>query len=80
MLAYNHFVEALYVLNDCRVGLQQTCAAWGASQGGPESLSQGDAGAEALSQVVGAPGGPGSLGGPSPQARGKRDAVYRRGP
>lgn len=80
LLAYNHFVEALFVLNDCRAGLQQTCAAWGPSQGGPESLSQGDAGAETLSQVVGAPGGPGSLAGPSPQARGKRDAVYRRGP
>ncbi len=43
-------------------------------------VAQADAGQETLSQVVGAPGGPGSLGGPAPQARAKRDAIYQCAP
>ncbi|KAK9842050.1 hypothetical protein WJX81_006195 [Elliptochloris bilobata] len=78
LLAYNHFVEALFVLNDCRAGLRAwTAAGGGDSQEGPPGASQAEAGAETLSQVVGAPGCPGSLGGPSLQARAKRDAIYR---
>ena len=77
LLAYNHFVEALFVLNDCRAGLCACAAVGGSAHDGPPAASQADAGGEALSQVVGAPGGPGSLAGPSPQAREKRDAIYK---
>ena len=77
LLVYNHFVEALFVLNDCRAGLRACAAEGGTGQDGPPAASQADASGEALSQVVGVPGGPGSLGGPSPQARAKRDAIYK---
>ena len=65
------------MLNDCRAGLRACAAAGGAAHDGTISASQADAGGEALSQVVGAPGGPGSLAGPSAQARAKRDAIYK---
>lgn len=65
------------MLNDCRAGLRACAAAGGSGHDGPPAASQADAGGEALSQVVGAPGGPDSLAGSSPQARTKRDAIYK---
>ena len=64
LLAYNHFVEAVFVLNECRPGL----AASG-SEG--DQISQ--------TQVAGPPASQGAcrLTGPDKATRAKRDTIYR---
>lgn len=64
LLAYNHFVEAVFVLNECRPGL----AASG-SEGDPISLTQ----------VGGPPASQGAcrLTGADEATRAKRDTIYR---
>ena len=64
LLAYNHFVEALFVLNDCREGLH----------GGGSAAAMADMGdAFSHSQL----GGGRRLQGSCPQLRAKRDTIYR---
>lgn len=66
LLAYNHFVEALFVLNDCREGLH----------GGGSAAAMADVGdAFSHSQL----GGGHQLQGSCPQLRAKRDTIYRWG-
>ena len=64
LLAYNHFVEAVFVLNECRPGLQATAA-----EDDPVSLTQ----------IVAGPAAQGAyrLTGPDPAIRAKRDTIYR---
>ena len=64
LLAYNHFVEAVFVLNECRPRL----AASG-SEGDPVSLTQ----------IAGPPASQGAcrLTGADKDTRAKRDTIYR---
>jgi hypothetical protein len=62
LLAYNHFVEAVFVLNECRSGLQSEGLA-------DEPLSQLTGSADSRAVC--------SLAGPSPTSRAKRDTIYR---
>ncbi len=66
MLAYNHFVEALFVLNDCHA----------ASRAGRTLATGGGASSDVAAGVV-APGSAAlHLAGSSPAMRAKRDVVY----
>ncbi|KAG2488406.1 hypothetical protein HYH03_013090 [Edaphochlamys debaryana] len=68
MLAYNHFIEALFVLNDCSAGVNAR------SRGG---AGGGDLAAElALAGAGGAEGGAFHLKGSTPIMRAKRDIIY----
>lgn len=62
LLAYNHFVEALFVLNDCRAGLH--------GGGSAALISDTDSTEAGQSSLV-------HLKGSSPSARAKREAIYR---
>ena len=62
MLAYNHFVESLFVLNDCQA----------ASRAG-RTLAPGGGGGSELMSIS---GGAMHLAGASPAMRAKRDVVY----
>jgi hypothetical protein len=64
LLAYNHFVEAVFVLNEYRPGLQTAAAE-------EDPLS--------LTQVMAAPVAAGAcrLTGPEEATRAKRDTIYR---
>ena len=62
LLAYNHFVEALFVLNDCRAGLHG-----GGSVALISDTDSAQAGESNLAQLQGS----------SPSARAKREAIYR---
>lgn len=62
LLAYNHFVEALFVLNDCRAGLHG-----GGSAALISDSDSAEAGESNLAQLQGS----------SPSARAKRGAIYR---
>lgn len=62
LLAYNHFVESLFVLNDCRAGLH--------GGGSAALISDTD-------MADGAEGNLAQLKGPAPAARAKREAIYR---
>ena len=62
LLAYNHFVEALFVLNDCRAGLHG-----GGSAALISDTDTADANESQLAQLKGS----------SASARGKREAIYR---
>ena len=62
LLAYNHFVEAVLVLNECPTRLRA-----GVCEAASGELAQ------ALLNDPSAPG----LAGPSAKARGKRDVIYR---
>ena len=66
LLAYNHFVEALFILNDCREGLH----------GGGSAAAMADVG-DAFSHSH--LGGGHQLRGSCPQLRAKRDTIYRWG-
>ncbi|KAK9813253.1 hypothetical protein WJX72_011494 [[Myrmecia] bisecta] len=67
LLAYNHFVESLFVLNDCRAGLHG---------GGVHAAAMAQA--DELPASQGEPGEPGAnLKGASPRARAKRGAIYK---
>jgi len=67
LLAYNHFVEAVFVLNECRPGLQAS-----ASDNDPISLTQMTAGqvAEGACRLTGS----------EEATRAKRDTIYRSAP
>lgn len=62
LLAYNHFVEALFVLNDCRAGLHG-----GGSAALISDADMADAAEGNLAQLKGS----------APSARAKREAIYR---
>jgi len=62
LLAYNHFVEALFVLNDCRAGLHG-----GGSAALITDTHMADATEGSLAQLKGS----------APSARAKREAIYR---
>lgn len=64
LLAYNHFVEAVFVLNECRPGLQAAAA-------NDDPIS--------LTQVMAGPAAEGAcrLTGPNEAARAKRDTIYK---
>lgn len=62
LLAYNHFVEALFVLNDCRAGLHG-----GGSAALISDTEMADATEGKLAQLKGS----------APSARAKREAIYR---
>ena len=64
LLAYNHFVEAVFVLNECRPGLQATAA-----EDDPVSLTQ----------IMSGPAAQGAcrLTGAEPANRAKRDTIYK---
>ncbi len=62
LLAYNHFVEALFVLNDCRAGLHG-----GGSAALISDTDMADATEGNLAQLKGS----------APSARAKREAIYR---
>lgn len=62
LLAYNHFVEALFVLNDCRAGLHG-----GGSAALVSDIDMADATEGKLAQLKGS----------APSARAKREAIYR---
>ena len=62
LLAYNHFVESLFVLNDCRAGLH--------GGGSAALISDTD-------MADGAEGNLAQLKGSAPAARAKREAIYR---
>lgn len=62
LLAYNHFVEALFVLNDCRAGLHG-----GGSAALISDTDSSEAGQSNLTHLKGS----------SPSARAKREAIYR---
>ena len=64
LLAYTHFVEAVFVLNECRPGLQA-----GAAEDDPVSLTQVLAGPPAQGAC--------RLTGPDPANRAKRDTIYK---
>ena len=69
LLAYTHFVEAIYVMNGCRAGLV------GVNAGGSVAAAEG---ADALT-LLATPGSGTSprLLGDSVEARSNRDVVYR---
>ena len=62
LLAYNHFVESLFVLNDCRAGLHG---------GGSAAMLSDMDGADASDTTLA------QLKGKSASARLKREAIYR---
>ena len=62
LLAYNHFVESLFVLNDCRAGLYG---------GGSAAMLSDMDGADAADSNLA------QLKGNSASARHKRDVIYR---
>ena len=62
LLAYNHFVEALFVLNDCRAGLHGAGSAAIISDTDMADATEGS-----LAQLKGS----------APSARAKREAIYR---
>ncbi|KAL0028583.1 hypothetical protein WJX79_003483 [Trebouxia sp. C0005] len=62
LLAYNHFVEALFVLNDCRAGLHGGGSAALISDTDMAGATEGN-----LAQLTGS----------APSARAKREAIYR---
>ena len=62
LLAYNHFVESLFVLNDCRAGLHG---------GGSAAMLSDMDGADACDTTLA------QLKGKSASARLKREAIYR---
>ena len=64
LLAYNDFVEAVFVLNECRPGLQAAAA-----EDDPISLTQLMAGPVAAGAC--------RLTGPDKATRAKRDTIYR---
>ena len=61
LLAYNHFVEAVFVLNECRTGLH--------ASGGPSE--------EPLSQTAGSAEASGAFSLTGQACRTKRDTIYR---
>ena len=61
LLAYNHFVEALFVLNDCQAGLH----------------AGGAAAAALANDVAASSRDAFCLKGSSPRTRGQRDAIYK---
>jgi hypothetical protein len=71
-LAYNHFVESLFVLNDCTVGLARLGAA---SAGLPHDTEMTQSTSPSFS--IGADSGCFSLRGADEFSRNKRDAIYR---
>ena len=62
LLAYNHFVESLFVLNDCRAGLHG-----GGSAALISDTDSSEAGESNLAHLKGS----------SPSARARREAIYR---
>ena len=62
LLAYNHFVEALFVLNDCQAGLHG-----GGSAALITDTDMADASQGTLAQLKGS----------APLARAKRESIYR---
>ncbi|KAJ9526810.1 hypothetical protein QJQ45_017448, partial [Haematococcus lacustris] len=73
LLAYNHFVEAIFVLNGCQAGLYAgRIGGGGGPGGGPASASQAS---DALAAAAD-PTGAFSLKGESSEMRAQRDVVY----
>ena len=64
LLAYNHFVESLFVLNDCREGLHG--AVGNSSQDDPQAALPSQDGHGAF-----------NLAGSAPHMQAKRDTIYR---